>query len=60
MTTRKPKSTPESMIELPAERLQLATVTVEQKAPARSGHTRQATDLPVIASVLPRRKITLH
>jgi hypothetical protein len=46
------------MIELPAERLQLATVTVEQKSPARSSHTRQ--DLPVIAPMLPRRKITLH
>ena len=56
MATHKAKFTPESMIELPAERLQLATVTVEQKAPARSGHTR----LPVSASVLPRGKITLH
>ena len=59
MTVRKPKSTPASMIELPAEKLQLATVTVEQKPLIHGGHTRAAADLP--AASLPRRgKITLH
>jgi hypothetical protein len=60
MTTRKPKSTLESMIELPAEQLQLATVTVEQKAPAHSGQTRQATERAMAPSSLRRGKITLH
>jgi hypothetical protein len=59
MTTRKPKPTLESMIQLPADELRLATVTVEQKAPARS-QTRQATEL-LVGPTLPRRgKITLH
>ena len=60
MTKRKSKPTFPSMIELPlpAERLQLATVTVEQKASARDGHSAPLTELPV---ALPRRgKITLH
>jgi len=61
MTTRKPKLTLESMIELPAE-LQLATVTVEQKGPARDARTRHstATELPVSTSLPRRGKITLH
>jgi hypothetical protein len=60
MTTRKPKPTLASMIELPSEKLQLATVTVEQQAPARGVQSRHATELSV-ASSLPRRgKITLH
>jgi hypothetical protein len=59
MTTRKPKPTLESMIELQAEKLQLATVTVERKAPARDAQARHATELA--AASLPRRgKITLH
>jgi hypothetical protein len=59
MTTRKPKLTLESMIRLPAEELRLATVTVEQKAPARS-QARQAPEL-LTGPTLPRRgKITLH
>jgi hypothetical protein len=60
MTTRKPKPTLESMIQLPAEELRLATVTVEQKAPARSGQTRQATEMPMGPSLPRRGKITLH
>ena len=60
MTTRKPKPTLESMIELPAEQLQLATVTVEQKAPARGGQIRQATEMAMTPSSLHRGKITLH
>jgi hypothetical protein len=60
MTTRKPKPTLESMIELPAEQLQLATVTVEQKAPARGGQSRQATELALAPSLPRRGKITLH
>jgi hypothetical protein len=60
MTTRKPKPTLASMIELPAEKLQLATITVEQKTPGRVAQARHAMELPV-ASSLPRRgKITLH
>ncbi|MFL6605548.1 MAG: hypothetical protein ACJ8R9_30010 [Steroidobacteraceae bacterium] len=60
MTTRKPKPTLASMIELPAEKLQLATITVEHKTPARGAQPRHAMDLPE-ASTLPRRgKITLH
>jgi hypothetical protein len=60
MTTRKPKSTLASVIELPTEKLQLATITVEQKTPARGVQSRHATELSV-ASSLPRRgKITLH
>jgi hypothetical protein len=56
MTTRKPKPTLPSMIELPAEQLQLATVTVEQKAPAPSG----ARELPVGRSLPRPSKVTLH
>ena len=58
MTTRKPKSTLPSMIELPAEQLQLVTVTVEHKAPAPSAARARA--LPE-SGALPRPgKITLH
>jgi hypothetical protein len=60
MTTRKPKLTLESMIQLPQKELRLATVTVEQKAPAHSGQTRQATELPMGPSLPRRGKITLH
>ena len=60
MTTRKPKPTFESMIELQAEKLQLATVTVEQKAPARDARARHATELPAPTSLPRRGKITLH
>ncbi len=58
MTTRKPKPTLPSMIELPAEQLQLATVTVEQKAPAPSGS--RARELPVSRSLPRPSKVTLH
>ena len=60
MTTRKPKPTLESMIELQAEKLQLATVTVEQKAPARSAQARHATELLVPPPLPHRGKVTLH
>jgi hypothetical protein len=60
MTTRKPKPTLPSLIELPAERLQLATVMVDQKAPVRCGHTSGATELPAIKSLPRRGKVTLH
>ena len=60
MTTRKPKPTLESMIELQAEKLQLATVTVEQKAPARNAQARHATDLLVAPPLTHRGKVTLH
>jgi hypothetical protein len=59
MTVRKPKSTLASIMELPAEKLQLATVTVEQK-PAHGGQGRQATELPAARSLPLRGKITLH
>jgi hypothetical protein len=58
MTTRKPKPTLPSIIESPAEKLQLVTVTVEHKAPARSGQTWQATELG--RSLPSRSKTTLH
>jgi hypothetical protein len=58
MTTRKPKPTYPPLIEFPTEQLQLVPVTVEPKAPAHAGQTRQAeTDLP---SFRHRGKITLH
>jgi hypothetical protein len=60
MTTRKPKPTLESMIELQAEKLQLATVTVEQKAPARSAQAQHATELLAPPSLPRRGKVTLH
>jgi hypothetical protein len=59
MSTRKTKPTFSSMIELPSERLQLKTITVEHKAPGRETWQTTATELP--ASRLPsRRKNTLH
>ena len=60
MTTRKPKPTFESMIELQAEKLQLATVTVEQKAPVRGAQDRHAAQLPVTPELPRRGKVTLH
>jgi len=60
MTTRKPKPTFASMIELPTEKLQLATVTVEQKAPTRGVQSRHATELSMASSLPLRGKITLH
>jgi hypothetical protein len=58
MSTRKPKPALPSMIELPAEQLQLVTVTVEQKAPAPSRpRTKEFSE----GRSLPRPgKITLH
>jgi hypothetical protein len=55
MTTRKPKPTFPSEIELPAERLRLATVTVE---PETSGS--QVKLRPASRSLPARGKITLH
>ena len=60
MTTRKPKPTFPAMIELPAEQLQLATVTVDQKTPGRCGGTRPAKEVRASRSLPPRGKITLH
>ena len=61
MSTRKSKPTFSSMIELPSERLQLKTITVEHKAPGRGGQTWQTTATELPASRLPpRRKNTLH
>jgi hypothetical protein len=61
MSTRKTKPTFSSLIELPSERLQLMTITVEHKAPARGTETWQitATELPA-TRLPPRRKVTLH
>jgi hypothetical protein len=60
MTTRKPKPTSPSLIEWPAEQLQLAIVTVDQKTPARAGRTCEATEIPATRSLPRRGKITLH
>lgn len=62
MTTRKPKPTISPLFELPIEQqLQLATVTVEHKVPARAGQNwRAETELPVDRSLTNRGKITLH
>jgi hypothetical protein len=61
MSTRKTKPTLSSMIELPSERLQLMTITVEHKAPARGGQTWQTTATVLPADQLPpRAKHTLH
>ena len=61
MSTRKTKPTFSSLIELPPERLQLMTITVEHKAPARGTETCQTTATELPATRLPaRRKVTLH
>jgi hypothetical protein len=60
MTTRKPKPTFPSMIELPAERLQLATVTVDQKTAAHSSRGNEAKEFSVTRSLPARGKVTLH
>src|SRR5258707_240442 len=55
MTTRKPKPTISPLFELPIEQLQLATVTVEHKVPARAGQIwRAETELPVDRSLTNR------
>lgn len=61
MSTRKTKPTFSSLIELPSERLQLKTITVEDKVPTRGAQTWQttATELPA-PRLPPRRKVTLH
>jgi hypothetical protein len=61
MSTRKTKPTFSSMIELPSERLQLVTITVEHKVPTRGGQTWQTTATVLPGTRLPPRgKITLH
>lgn len=60
MTTRKPKPTFPSMIESPAERLRLITVTVDQKTPARGGGTGDGQGLRASRSPPSRGKVTLH
>ena len=60
MTTRKPKPNFPSMIELPAERLQLATVTVDQKTPARGSRASEAKEFPATRSLPTRGTVTLH
>jgi hypothetical protein len=60
MSIRKTKPTFSSLIELPSERLQLMTITVE-KAPTRGAETWQTTATELPANRLPpRRKVTLH
>ena len=59
MNTRKPKPTLPSEIELPAERLRLATVTVEPKTSARNAR-RQVKLRPAARSLPARGRITLH
>jgi hypothetical protein len=58
MSTRKTKPALSSMIELPSERLQLITITVEHKAPNRASQTT-TTVLPS-DRLPPRAKHTLH
>jgi hypothetical protein len=60
MTTRKPKPTFPSEIELPAERLRLATVTVEPKTSARYARNSRVKLRPASRSLPARGKITLH
>jgi hypothetical protein len=61
MSTRKTKPTFSSLIELPSQRLQLMTITVEHKAPTRGGQTWQTTETVVPTNRLPLRgKNTLH
>jgi hypothetical protein len=60
MTTRKTKPTLASTIELPAEKLQLVTVTVKQDAPVHGRQTRHATELLLAPASHRRGKTTLH
>jgi hypothetical protein len=60
MTTRKSKPDFPSMIELPTERLQPVTITVEHKDPAHGSQSWQGTQRPVFQSLPLRGKITLH
>ena len=61
MTTRKPKPTLTPLIELLTEKLQLVTVTVEHKVPARAGYTWQGeTQMPAEKSLPERDKVVLH
>ena len=61
MSTRKAKPTFSSLIELPSERLQLITITVEHKVPTRGGQTWQTTETVLPANrIPPRGKNTLH
>ena len=61
MSTRKTKPTFSSMIELPSERLQLKTITIEHKSPTRGGQAWQTTATVLPANLLPPRgRNTLH
>jgi hypothetical protein len=61
MTTRKPKPTLTPLIELPTEKLQLVTVTVEHKVQFRAGWTwRGETETPAERSLPKPDKVVLH
>ena len=60
MNTRKPKPTFQSTIELPSERLQLQTITVDVKPSARGEQMARATQLPATRILLGQGKVTLH
>lgn len=60
MTTRKPKPTFPSEIELQLEQLRLQTVTVEPKASARNARSSQVRQRPAARSLPHRGRITLH
>ncbi len=60
MSTRKPKPTFQSLIELPSEQLQLMTITVDPKPAARGARTTRAMALPETRLLPERDKVTLH
>jgi hypothetical protein len=61
MSTRKTKPNFPSMIEVPAERLRLKTLTVEHKAPTRGDQPWQTmATAPPADRLPPRGKHTLH
>jgi hypothetical protein len=60
MNTRKPKPTSQSMIELPPERLQLMTITVDPKPVARGAQATRAPELPATRLLPQQGKVTLH
>ncbi len=60
MTTRKPKPTLQSTIELPSEQLRLMHITVDPKPQGRDQQVTRGVGLPA-TRVLPQRgKATLH
>ncbi len=60
MSTRKPKPPFQSMIELPAEQLELLTITVDPRPVNRDVLTSQATKRSASRSLPYRGKVTLH